>query len=325
MKPWNALEFDNESTLTTDVCIVGTGAAGLSIAEQLVDSAVDVLVMEGGGLSADDASQALNDFESVGDPVRSVNEHGLPSRGRCLGGTTTIWGGRCAEMHPIDFEKRDWIPDSGWPISYDDLSPYYVRASRTLKLPETDRLPLTSAENRFLRAGHLEPVEFLFAPQPVNMKSEFAATIENSRNARICLNANAAEIEAAPNVSTISKIHFRTLRGNVFSVTARVFVLACGGWENSRLLLLSRKQMANGLGNQHDTVGRYYMEHPILREGLIVQKQHLLRSSSLLCPAKTAGGSVKLGLRLAEKVQREERLLNHYADPIPLYDKPLEQ
>ena len=92
MKHWNALEFENGVALATDVCIVGSGAAGLSIAQQLVDSAVDVLVMEGGRLDADDASQALNDFDSVGDSVRSINEHGLPSRSRCLGGTTTIWG-----------------------------------------------------------------------------------------------------------------------------------------------------------------------------------------------------------------------------------------
>ena len=325
MKNWNALEFDDGAMLATDVCIVGTGAVGLAIANQFVDSNADVLVMEGGGLAIDDASQSLNDFESVGDPVRAVNEHGLPSRSRCLGGTTTIWGGRCAEMQPIDFEKRDWIPDSGWPISYDDLSTYYERASRTLQLPDTGVSQLTSAEDQFLRDGSLEPVEFLFARRPVNMKSEYAATIENSRNVRVCLNANAVEIEASHDLSTITKIHFRTLRGNTVGVTAKVFVLACGGWENARLLLLSRKQMANGLTNQHDTVGRYYMEHPILREGIIVQKQPLLRSSNLLCPAKVSGGSAKLGLRLTEETQREERLPNHYVDPVPLYDEPLEQ
>ncbi len=324
MKSLNASEVDRDSVLETDICIVGSGAAGMAIALQLAGEKKGVLLMESGGEDPDRLTQALTTFESIGDPVRCVNEHRLPSRIRCLGGTTNVWGGRCAALNPIDFRKRDWVPGSGWPISFEDLTPFYSEASKLLQLPVTPQVSLSKREHQLIVQGVLEPVDFLFARRPVNMKSEYASVLQKSANVQVCLNANATEIETDPSQRAVHRIHFRSLSGNAFTVTARTFVLACGGWENARLLLLSRRHSANGIGNDHDVVGRYYMEHPIVREGTIEQSDFVFRASTLLCLRKTTGGYVKQGFRLTDEVQASEKLLNHYVDLVPIYDAPLQ-
>ena len=52
-----------------------------------------------------------------------------------LGGSGNVWGGKCAPLDPIDFEKRDWIPHSGWPMTREQMRPYYDRACGLLNLP----------------------------------------------------------------------------------------------------------------------------------------------------------------------------------------------
>ena len=56
------------------------------------------------------------------------------SRLHYFGGTTGHWGGMCSTMDPIDFTKRDWVENSGWPIERADLDPFYKRAHPILEL-----------------------------------------------------------------------------------------------------------------------------------------------------------------------------------------------
>jgi choline dehydrogenase-like flavoprotein len=79
---------------------------------------------------------------------------------------------------------------------------------------------------------------------------------------RVFLYANATELLSDPNGKKMERVRVATLTGNTFSVVARVVVLATGGIENARLLLASRAVQPNGLGNDKDIVGRYFMEHP---------------------------------------------------------------
>lgn len=323
MKDIDAFRIQHNAVYRTDVCIVGAGAAGICVAHQLAAASNDVMLMESGDLQPDAATQSLTEFESVGLPHRPENEHGLPARLRCLGGTTNIWGGRCATLHEIDFKPREWIEDSGWPISFEELRPHYTQASKLFRLPRMPQPRTSETERQLLQTGVVEPVDFSFANRPVNMKTEYPDRLRRSRNIQIVLNANAAEIEPHPDQRSIHRIHFRTLAGNTFFVEARIFVLACGGWENARLMLLSRRYSGAGLANQHDVVGRYLMDHPIVRHGIIRQDSHFIRSPEFLCPTKVPGGYIKRGFRLTDHVQAEQRLPNHYVDLVPLYDEPL--
>src|ERR1700722_925814 len=125
-------EFDGR-LLSADICIVGAGAAGIAMALQFVDAKFDVFVLESGGLTAETDSQAL--YEGT---VADEKLHSPPHRyrERRFGGTTTIWGGRCMPFDRIDFETRRYVPESGWPIAYESLLPYYSRANRICEAGE---------------------------------------------------------------------------------------------------------------------------------------------------------------------------------------------
>src|SRR5690606_9873999 len=118
----SARRIADGATLECDVCIVGAGAAGITLALELIDSGLDVVLLEAGGVRRAGRAQELYRGEVV-DPGR----HLPPDRDRWrqLGGTTAIWGGRCLPYDPIDLEARPWVPHSGWPLEPAELDPYY--------------------------------------------------------------------------------------------------------------------------------------------------------------------------------------------------------
>src|SRR5687768_5856710 len=97
-----------------EVCVVGTGAAGISLSRHLLEAGHDVILLESGGLDYESPSAELNAGRNVGEAYYDLAD----SRLRFFGGATAIWGGRCAEFDPIDLEKRDYVPHSGWPIGW---------------------------------------------------------------------------------------------------------------------------------------------------------------------------------------------------------------
>ena len=103
------IDADNVSepaALSADVCIVGAGAAGISLALQFIGTNVEVLLLESGGLGPEVATQALYEGQVVDERLHSPPDR---YRQRRFGGTTTIWGGRCMPFDPIDFEPRDYV------------------------------------------------------------------------------------------------------------------------------------------------------------------------------------------------------------------------
>jgi choline dehydrogenase-like flavoprotein len=124
-------DIESQSILSTDICIVGGGPAGISIARELIDADCSVMLLESGGMSLNSDVQKLYRGTNTRDDFALH-----ATRLRLLGGTTSVWGGWCAPLDPIDFETRDWVPNSGWPISYEDLLPFYVRAQELCELGE---------------------------------------------------------------------------------------------------------------------------------------------------------------------------------------------
>ena len=121
----DARELSDGQTLDCDVCIVGAGAAGIAMACELDGSGLSVILLESGGTRFDKTIQEL--YQGSTD---DEGRHSPPDmyRKRMFGGSTTIWGGRCLPMDPIDFEKRDFVPHSGWPIGRRDLDTFYLKA-----------------------------------------------------------------------------------------------------------------------------------------------------------------------------------------------------
>ena len=261
-----------DAVIEADLCVVGCGAAGMTIAKELVGSSLKVAIIESGGLEFDQATSELNQGDVIGLPYFDLQF----ARMRFFGGSTNHWGGVCRPEEPIDFEARDWIPHSGWPISRADLDPYYARAAETVGLPVEGRelaaweklspyptLPLDEERIVTVVAQVVESRDRSFAPR-------FRKDLEAAANVSVYLHANATEIETDGTGGRVERIHVASLEGGRFTVNAGVFVVATGGIENPRLLLSSDRVRPNGVGNDHDLVGRYFMEHPRFDAGVIL-------------------------------------------------------
>src|SRR6266852_9451735 len=126
----DARTLPNGSVLEADLCIVGAGAAGISMTLEWIGSRHKVLLLEGGGLDYETAMQDLYRGESVGLPYYPLQA----ARLHYFGGTTGHWAGFCSTYDQIDFETRPWVPHSGWPIRREDLDPFYALAQKSLDL-----------------------------------------------------------------------------------------------------------------------------------------------------------------------------------------------
>ena len=115
--------------LQCDLCIVGAGAAGITLALQFVQSRFRIIVLESGGEKLEAKQQALNH----GEVVDGVHPPAHLYRPRRLGGSTVSWGGRCVPLDEHDFRKRPHVPLSGWPFDRCALQPFYERAQCLLE------------------------------------------------------------------------------------------------------------------------------------------------------------------------------------------------
>ncbi len=251
-------------TLTTRICIVGGGAAGISFALQFLNTGVDVLLLEAGGLAFEADTQDLYAGE-VADAALHSPPHQY--RRRQFGGSTAIWGGRCVPFDPIDFETRPWIEGSGWPIQHEEVARYYPAANALCDAGAS----VFSAQR--LPGGGMRPMIKGFEPaqfdcdgierfsHPTDFGKRYRAKFADSASINVMTHANVTEIVTDASTGKAASAVVRTLSGKQFEVKADYFVLATGGLETPRLLLDSRRNSPNGVGNRYDHVGRNYMCH----------------------------------------------------------------
>jgi choline dehydrogenase-like flavoprotein len=329
-------DLDDNLTIDADICIVGSGPAGLSIARAFMDSNVQVCIAESGGLGEEAATQDLNEIENVGVPRRMQQD---TVRYRIFGGTSHIWTGRCAPFDPIDFQKRPWIPHSGWPITRDELDPYLERAGRDLGLGPhcyDERLwdlLNVSRPTPPLDATCLKPAFWQFSQsekepdQPTRFGRHFLS--ESAPNVRTLLHANVTHINANEAGTRVESVEVRTLEHKRAHINARTIVLCCGGIENARLLLASNRRVPNGVGNHSDTVGRFLMDHP----GSVIGSFNPTDLSRLQdrfgnywLDDQHGRHTYLQGMALSAGIQAKEQLLNcaAYLEEYPAQDDPWE-
>ena len=309
----DANRLQPNSILNADICVVGAGAAGITLSSELNGSSQSVCLIESGSYDPDESTQSLYDLDIAGYPVR----RDFMSRARYFGGTCNLWAGRSMQLTEFDLSRRDWVPNSGWPITYSELQRYYGKAERILKLPSFDTfkngiLPRTMSpsERTLFNNNDLEPNVSLWAKKPLRFGAAYKSRLKRSRNVNVYLNANVLEVMMNPAGNSVEELQMMTLGGNRARIRAKCFVLACGGLENARLLLVSRSVHPNGIGNQFDLVGRFFMDHPRTVYGKIrlTGKQRF----PLLLGIPVREGIAQVGIQLSENVQRQERLLNNY-------------
>src|SRR5258708_27353857 len=117
-----------------DVVIVVAGAAGILLDIELSRRQKKILLLESGHFTEDEERQKLNTVVQTGKTLTNA----VWGRKRAIGGTTIAWGGQSLPFDRMDFERRDWIANSGWPFSYDELAGYYPLANRFMKVDELD-------------------------------------------------------------------------------------------------------------------------------------------------------------------------------------------
>jgi choline dehydrogenase-like flavoprotein len=317
------------------------------LAIALAFAGIKVVLLEGGAAGM---AKALDDVRLTGEEAYPQSDI-TQTRASGLGGTSGLWsyrmsnldddatekpdksdaedksdagdrGCRYAPLDPIDFEARPEVPHSGWPLSRADLDPWYTRAQEVCGLGRFDYTPdgwsSPQAQPLPLDPDLIETQLFQFAPASVWIEDAIA-TLRANREVQILTEANVTELETDPEGTRVTGVHWRREDGSTGTVQARCTVLAAGGIENSRLLLLSDRQVRGGLGNGADQVGRYWMEHPLVRGGLLVAPRSAGIGDRLrLYDARWQDGTkVMAKLSINPELVRKEGLLSTSALLIP--------
>lgn len=260
----DAESINTGEVIDADLCIIGAGPAGLTLARQFIGSAHRVYLLESGGDRIDQRSVELADGDIVGHPYFPLST----ASGHAVGGSSHLWDEwmRARPLDPIDFEHRPWVTGSGWPFGRDELEPYYKEAHRLLGLDPYDYAPPGSMVTETV-AG-VSPAVFRYSNtfDFERMKGE----IDASANVCLVVRASALELVPSDDGSQVDSVVAASENPQRFQVKARVYVLAAGGVGNPRLLLLSRARSDHGLANSSGLVGTHFMEHPTMRRGVIM-------------------------------------------------------
>jgi len=262
----NFHDANNENVankLKTSVCIIGAGAAGITLAKNLTD-VDDVLLIESGDFEIDGGTQALYSGSNIGLPYFDL----LGCRLRYFGGTTNHWGGYCRPNDPIDYEGREEIALPEWPINENDLETYITRAAEELDLntefynPELLLSAKGAPTDELLERVSSDFYTKIFqSTKRLRFSQIYRDELSKQNNLRVYLNLNAIHIQLSSNASRVNFIRCKTLKGKIITIEAKNFILASHGIENARLLLNSNDVQHEGAGNQYDHVGRYFMDH----------------------------------------------------------------
>jgi choline dehydrogenase-like flavoprotein len=250
------------AVVDADICIIGAGAAGITLAIELGRNGIDTLVIPGGGLRYNSRYQGL---------YKGTSSDGTPlerSRHRRFGGTTAVWGGRCIPFDQIDFEKRSYVEHSGWPISLGDLTDYYRRSQEYLDLgtnlsydvaevvPDGPNHLIEDFDDDVLLTDRVEKFSL-----PTNLGKKYYREIAASPTIRTIMDSHMTRLRSADASEEITTISCVTKTGTPFSCKARIFVLATGGLETTRHLLQAGVTDSEGVGNRSGLLGRFFMTH----------------------------------------------------------------
>ncbi len=307
----DARTLPNRTAIETDLAIIGAGPAGITLAREFAGRNLSVHLIESGGFEGDPDVQALYEGESTG-----IEYSLIGNRLRQFGGSSNHWGGYCRPLDEIDFERRDWLPFSGWPFPRSELAGYYDQAAERVEIApgkftdETYWREKSGEQLLSLATGRLE-IQFVHYSPPTRFGQRYRDDLERAGNITTLLNANVTNLAGQQNGRDVKHLDIATLTGLRHTLKARAYVLATGAVENARILLLSRDHNSRGLGNAHDLVGRFFMEHPHVSgfgEIVMTDKSRLPRIYRERVKADNRGAQV--AFKPSAKFMREKKLLN---------------
>jgi choline dehydrogenase-like flavoprotein len=316
----DARDIPAGTQIHSKICVIGGGPAGVTAFLELAGRDRDILLLEGGGTRRESFLQDTyrgepSDMEPEAGKAGAEGSHPPleSTREKKLGGTSS-WGGRCAPLDPIDFETKDGIPDTGWPVSREELATYYERANSYV---EAGNFEYTSASaglgaSPFLLGNgveaDIEDTKLFRYSRPTHFGKRYRKALRRP-GSRVFYHANVLSLEPGPDGSSVSSVLVESWPGRRFRVVADAFIVAVGGLESARLLLVSGRRAKAPIGTGHDSVGHYYMTH------LDAMVGHVRFTRSAPLPAYSYEHSrdgiyCRRVLSIRESVQREHGLLN---------------
>ena len=316
----DARTIDAADPFDFDICIVGAGAAGITIAIEMMASGARIALLEAGGLGYRRRTQALLDGDAIGQPYPPL----AATRFAGLGGSTTVWAGWCRPLDEIDFEVRTWVRESGWPFERSVLVPFYRRAHELCGLAEFEYDPPvweSRGKGKMLALHAPDVTTSMFHVSPVDFGKFHRAHLKKATNLRVFLHAIVDRLHLRDSTESVERVDVRTLSGRRLTVRAKTFVLAAGGIENARVLMLSGECPERAIGNNHGLVGRYFSDHAFVQPGDFVAHNPSV-SLRFYCPTPVrklvttgarevpAFASVRAAFSLSRQALEREQLLN---------------
>lgn len=315
------------STLRTDLCVVGAGVAGIALAREFIGQSVHVVLLEGGSLQFTKSlrslptvlrrhlrgEQGLASGKNMGEPYYPLRF----TRARAFGGSSRAWVSHGLQARPldaIDFEDREGLLYHGWPFDKAQLEPFYRRAQEVCGLRpfsyDIDAWESRGLGERLpLDAGCVRSEIFQFGHQ--SAFDRYLDEFRQANNVELVPHGTVVNI-VADSAGRVRHLQCASLSGKKFTVEAKTYVLASGAIENARLLLASNEVYSTGIGNRHDLLGRFFMEHPDLQVGFFIPSPRLEPCHlNLYRPQNVEKDlSIRGMIRLSDDVLRNERLLN---------------
>jgi len=314
------------TTFDADLCIVGGGPGGITLARELIGLPTRVIWLESGGLQAEESAQILNDGEFIGAPYAGLRQ----TRHRQVGGTTRTWntrlngelGAKYVPLDPSDFEPRPGVEHIGWPFDYEHLEHFYERAQVVCGLGpfEYDGSHWCDEQATFaLPDSRIRRSVYQFGPASAWSEASLREVVA-SDNVRLLYHATAYALKTNGRQRSVASLEAATLAGNRFRVNAKAIVLAAGAIENARLLLVSREPGREAPGNEHDWVGRCFMEHPRDHALSLTPRKPDVYAEAAFYDRHTAPDGTLIGGRIAldSRTIVEERFVNGSVTLLPL-------
>ncbi|AGB26657.1 choline dehydrogenase-like flavoprotein (plasmid) [Mycobacterium sp. JS623] len=259
----SAHDISTDARLQTGVVVIGAGPAGIVAALEAVARGQDVILVETGNTKPTNENQQLSSAN-----IKDVDVHAPVELtvSRQIGGTSSIWGGRCVPYDPIDFVDRPIAPDSSWPLRFEDVQPYYQRASDWSR---SGRAVFNSAEISHLPAQMIPGLVDCGVTTsslerwslPTNFGEVYLEQLRSSANLRLVTDATCVQINLNEAQDRAESIECRTVGGSAFTINASDVIVAAGGLETTRLLMCSPGRYGKSLGDHSGHLGHWYMAH----------------------------------------------------------------